>query len=184
VDAGLWIKTRMDIRMNFRSSLIATAALPLLTMGLWGCDGATLTNGDAASEAANNPTAVVSDDPVSAGPDNQAIGAPVSIVSALSADIFMANESAAGQIKVMAVGDSITHGVSGTKSYRHDFTNMLTGAACNFEMVGSQTSSRTGSGNSNCTDTGAIGDGWGSSCCVVAHWFCRSVSWSNGRKHN
>ncbi len=43
-------------------------------------------------------------------------------------------------LKFMAMGDSITHGVArnSAKSYRHDFTNLLSAAGCSYTMVGSQ----------------------------------------------
>ena len=38
----------------------------------------------------------------------------------------------------MAVGDSITHGTRGEKSYRYEFEPLLSQTECSFEMVGSQ----------------------------------------------
>ncbi len=80
--------------------------------------------------------------------------------SAVATD-FLADRTALGQVKIMAVGDSITHGIPGTSSYRKDFTSQLEAASCNFVMVGSQSTSRESSGNPECEDTGVIGDGWG-----------------------
>lgn len=42
--------------------------------------------------------------------------------------------------KIMAVGDSITHGVRGQTSYRKPLSALLTQGGCDYEFVGSQTS--------------------------------------------
>lgn len=42
-------------------------------------------------------------------------------------------------LRIMAVGDSITHGVAGAKSYRQPLIDMLEASGCDFEMVGSMT---------------------------------------------
>ena len=46
-------------------------------------------------------------------------------------------------IKVMAVGDSITEGVLGQKSYRNELIPLLTQSECTFEMVGSKSNNET-----------------------------------------
>ena len=46
-------------------------------------------------------------------------------------------------IKVMAVGDSITEGVLGQKSYRNELVPLLTQSECSFEMVGSKLNNET-----------------------------------------
>lgn len=95
---------------------------------------------------------VLADDEVST--DNDASGGSV-------AAAYLADRSALGPIKIMAVGDSITHGVSGVSSYRKEFTAQISAASCNFTMVGSQQTSYGGGGDPECIDTGVIGDGWG-----------------------
>lgn len=47
--------------------------------------------------------------------------------------------------KILSIGDSITEGISTSKSYRFRLTNQLDNTACNYEMVGSQTTNRDGS---------------------------------------
>ena len=42
-------------------------------------------------------------------------------------------------LRIMAVGDSITHGVAGAKSYRQPLIDLLKASGCEFEMVGSMT---------------------------------------------
>ena len=42
-------------------------------------------------------------------------------------------------LRIMAVDDSITHGVSGAKSYRQSLIGLLEASGCDFEMVGSMT---------------------------------------------
>jgi len=87
-----------------------------------------------------------------------------------SASDLLAERTAAGPVKVMAVGDSITQGIVGAASYRREFTNLMQTAACSFTMVGSQQTSLKSGGDPNCEDTGVIGDGWGwdgSKSCLV-----------------
>lgn len=43
-------------------------------------------------------------------------------------------------LKIMAVGDSITHGVKGQTSYREPLTTLLTQSGCQYDFVGSQNS--------------------------------------------
>ena len=46
-------------------------------------------------------------------------------------------------IKIMAVGDSITEGVLGQKSYRNELIPLLAQSECSFEMVGSKLNNET-----------------------------------------
>lgn len=43
-----------------------------------------------------------------------------------------------GGARLMSVGDSITHGTGGTRSYRQELLSLLNDAECSFTMVGSQ----------------------------------------------
>ena len=54
---------------------------------------------------------------------------------------FLAVRAAQGSIKIMAVGDSITHGVAGMSSYRRELTALMQAASCSYTMVGSQLTS-------------------------------------------
>ena len=83
------------------------------------------TIGDASSVAVDS---VVLSDPA-AGPD-----ASGGVVAAS----LIADSTAAGPVKIMAVGDSITQGISGASSYRREFTGLMETASCSFTMVGSQ----------------------------------------------
>lgn len=74
---------------------------------------------------------------------------------------LLADRAAVGSIRIMPVGDSITHGVRGAVSYRRELTSMLDSHSCSFEMVGSQQTSKPVSSNVTCEDTGVLGDGWG-----------------------
>lgn len=51
-----------------------------------------------------------------------------------------------GALRIMAVGDSITHGVAGAKSYRFALIDLLQASGCEFEMVGSMTTNLPDSG--------------------------------------
>lgn len=87
-----------------------------------------------------------------------------------AAATLLVDRSAIGPVRIMATGDSITHGIVGASSYRETFASLMTDANCSFEMVGSQTSSLTAAVNTDCVDTGEIGDGWGwdgSKSCMV-----------------
>lgn len=81
--------------------------------------------------------------------------------SGAAASVLLAERTAAGPVKVMAVGDSITQGIVGASSYRREFTSLMQSAACSFTMVGSQQTSLKSGGDPNCEDTGVVGDGWG-----------------------
>ncbi len=106
--------------------------------------------------------------------DTVVLSDPTFDADALGDDVaanLIAERTEAGPVKVMAVGDSITHGISGGASYRREFTALLEAASCSFTMVGSQQTSLV-RGDPNCIDTGVIGDGWGwngvESCVVTA----------------
>ena len=61
--------------------------------------------------------------------------------AALSASLLLAPMLVNAQLKIMAVGDSITEGFGsdgGTKSYRFFFEDLLARDSCNYEMVGSR----------------------------------------------
>ena len=61
------------------------------------------------------------------------------LVSALTLMIGAGNLSAQFTTKIMAVGDSITHGTDGNRNgYRGYLYNMLAEAGCNFAFVGTQ----------------------------------------------
>jgi hypothetical protein len=63
----------------------------------------------------------------------QAIAAPTLSVSILDND-------GVTPIRIMPLGDSITHGVSGRASYRYDLWHAFQASACAVDFVGSQTS--------------------------------------------
>jgi len=65
----------------------------------------------------------------------------------IAASLALVSISAQAQVKIMAVGDSITEGFTadppagtglGTASYRQEFENLLNQSNCSFEMVGSR----------------------------------------------
>jgi hypothetical protein len=51
-----------------------------------------------------------------------------------------------GGVRIMPTGDSITHGIGGSASYRRELAAMLDTAGCNYRMVGSQSQSLTDTG--------------------------------------
>ena len=66
----------------------------------------------------------------------------------LAATLLTASIAAQAQVRIMAVGDSITAGFTfgppngtglGTASYRKEFEDVLSQSGCNFQMVGSRT---------------------------------------------
>jgi len=89
-------------------------------------------------------------------PSSEPDGSAVDVASSL-----LAERTALGAVKIMAVGDSITHGIAGVSSYRREFTSLLESDSCSFTMVGSQETSERSGGDPDCIDTGVIGDGWG-----------------------
>lgn len=135
------------------------AVLQLLVIFLYGCDGqkliltgpvggiaesSTTTNSISDESVTESTVAIGSaesiavDDVVSDTLDNVASNDDVAIA-------YIADRTALGPVKIMAVGDSITHGVASVSSYRREFTALLQAASCNFTMMGSQLTS----GNSN-----------------------------------
>ena len=163
------------------------AVLPLVfAVALAGCDSESLLLTDPAADTAG---AIAFDDPVSstadasdsAGVDDAAVATtegeaesvgedsivlsdPSTDTDSLGGDVaasLLAARTALGPVKIMAVGDSITHGVAGVSSYRREFTALLESASCSFTMVGSQQTSQPAGRDPDCIDTGIIGDGWG-----------------------
>ena len=147
--------------------------LPLVfAASLTACEGGSALIFDApgAAAAAGEPGAasavavdsIVLSDPAT-GPD--ASGGQI-------AASLIAERTAAGPVRIMAVGDSITQGIPGAASYRREFTALMEAASCNFTMVGSQETSLMSGGDPDCVDTGVTGDGWGwngvESCIVSA----------------
>jgi len=57
----------------------------------------------------------------------------------------LASATASAEIKILAVGDSITEGIGGATSYRKPLIDKLDLLGCDFSMVGSRPSNRTGS---------------------------------------
>lgn len=51
-----------------------------------------------------------------------------------------------GGVRIMPTGDSITHGIGGSASYRRELAGMLDTAGCSYRMVGSQSQSLTDTG--------------------------------------
>lgn len=145
---------------NFRIKRFAMSICMAATIA--GCDGGSaLVITDDAGDSANNATMGSS---TSVAIDTAAVEqTPVSRPSSSGDDAatLIAESTALGPVKIMAVGDSITHGVAGAASYRREFSALMDAGFCEFTMVGSQTSSRQSGGDSSCEDTGVIGDGWG-----------------------
>lgn len=126
---------------------------------------------DADSQAADNDTVEaetpaqpeVVDSPVDVAVDSNAdnIAADNDASDGAVASAFLADRTALGAVKIMAVGDSITQGVAGVSSYRREFTSLLEAESCSFTMVGSQLTSRNSGNDTECEDTEPVGDGWG-----------------------
>ena len=121
---------------------------------------------DVTEDVAAEEPAVV-DSLVSVGDDNDADSADSAdsadndASNGATASAFLADRTALGAVKIMAVGDSITHGVAGVSSYRREFTSLLEAESCSFTMVGSQLTSRSSGIDPECEDTEPVGDGWG-----------------------
>ncbi len=113
-----------------------------------GPEASAVTIGSASSIALDSVTVDAS------GTDNDASGGTV-------AAAFLADRASLGPVKLMAVGDSITHGVAGVSSYRREFSSLMQAASCGFTMVGSQQTSHNAGGDPDCVDTVPLGDGWG-----------------------
>ncbi len=117
-----------------------------------GCDGSNVM-----ITSAEREISTISDDAVATDIDPTVNTLPATD----SARTLLTDRAAIGPIRVMAVGDSITHGVRGSVSYRRDLTSLLASHSCAFEMVGSQQTSKAVKSEVTCEDTGVIGDGWG-----------------------
>ena len=138
----------------------------LLGVLVTGCDSATL---NVASPEQAIPMisdeAVATDDAIVA--DNvlpEQVGSVEPVGALPTADIartLLSDRVTLGPIRIMPVGDSITHGVRGATSYRRELTSLLDSHSCSFEMVGSQQTSKPFGSNATCEDTGVVGDGWG-----------------------
>ena len=87
-----------------------------------GTSGAVGEPGAASAVAVDN---IVLSDPAT-GPD--ASGGQI-------AASLIAERTAAGPVRIMAVGDSITQGIPGAASYRREFTALMEAASCNFTCL-------------------------------------------------
>ncbi len=139
------------------------AVLQLLVISLYGCDGQKLilTGPVDGTVESSTTTSSISDESVTES--TVVIGSAESIAvndvvvsdtldNVTSNDdmaiAYIADRAALGPVKIMAVGDSITHGVDSVPSYRQEFTALLQAASCNFTMVGSQLTSENTNGDS------------------------------------
>jgi len=112
--------------LNFRS-----AAVLLATVLLFGCGGsAEVSLWQVAPASANGSitTAGIVDDQESA----------ITSAEEPVAEGEVDHEDLAA-LRIMAVGDSITHGYGGASSYRKPLIELLESSGCKFEMVGSMT---------------------------------------------
>lgn len=66
-------------------------------------------------------------------------------ISARSQDLLSSALSRGG-VRIMPTGDSITHGIGGSTSYRPELADLLDAAGCSYRMVGSQSQSLTDTG--------------------------------------
>ena len=116
---------------------------------------------DVASDDGVTEESAVADSPVSIDEDSDTDSVDNDASNGATASDFLADRTALGAVKIMAVGDSITHGVAGVSSYRREFTSLLEAESCSFTMVGSQLTSRSTGVDPECIDTEPVGDGWG-----------------------
>jgi len=107
-------------------------ASPAIAVMVAACGGsAEVARWESVAEASVNDVAVTA--AILGDQDNTAIA------SLDTSDIVPAVAAEASMLRIMAVGDSITHGVSGASSYRKPLIGLLQASGCDFEMVGSMT---------------------------------------------
>lgn len=134
------------------SPLFSVAPLVLVGLSLVACDGQpTLIVGEAASSvieptitspAVETQSAAGTEEAIDPAAteivaDDAATELPV-VTSSVAIQSRLAEIAATGQIRLMPMGDSITQGVLGAKSYRFELNKMIANSACSMRFVGSQ----------------------------------------------
>lgn len=77
----------------------------------------------------------------------ETVAAPATRVSlSAQAQALLTGALSRGGVRIMPTGDSITHGIGGSASYRRELAGLLDTAGCNYRMVGSQSQSLTDTG--------------------------------------
>lgn len=70
------------------------------------------------------------------------VSVPASNVGLSSqAQVLLSGALSRGGVRIMPTGDSITHGIGGSGSYRSELADVLDTAGCSYRMVGSQSQS-------------------------------------------